>query len=205
VQKVRDTISSDLHDDIGAKLTNMNILTMLGKQNLQQQELVAGYLNRIGDEIQSSGEALDDIVWSINRMNDSIPELVARMRRYAADIFDAADISFKFNSGKPPAELTIGMEQRRDLFLVYKEAITNIQKHAHATEVKVNIIIEKKILYLTITDDGTGFIMDRPNYRNGLKNMRNRIEKWRGTFVIHSSPLKGTVINISFTIKPGNL
>lgn len=196
VQKVRNNISSDLHDDIGARLTNINILTMLGKQNLQQPEITSAYLTRIENEIQSSGEALDDIVWSINSRNDSLPEIVARMRRYAADVFETTNTSFKFNSDKQFGNHAMDMEQRRDLFLVYKEAINNIQKHAQATIVNINVSEEKKCICLTITDDGKGFDVAQSNCRNGLKNMRNRIEKWRGAFIMTSSSANGTTINI---------
>ena len=204
VQKVRNNISSDLHDDIGAKLTNINILTMLSEQNVQQPEITSAYLKRIANEIQSSGEALDDIVWSINSRNDSLPEIVARMRRYAADIFDATNISFQFNSDKQLSNRSMGMEQRRDLFLVYKEAINNIQKHAQATIVEINLIGEKKCLCLTITDNGKGFDASQPTNRNGLKNMRSRIEKCKGSFIITSSSGTGTAITILLPEKSTN-
>ncbi len=197
LQEVRNSISSDLHDDIGAKLTNINILTMLSEQNLQQPEVTGTYLKRIAGEIQSSGQALDDIVWSINSNNDSITEIIARMRRYAADIFETASISFQFNSDKKPYNRNMTMEQRRDLFLVYKEAITNIQKHAMATAVQINVGTEKKQISLIISDNGKGFDVSQPTYRNGLKNMRTRIEKWKGDFNITSSQGHGTTINIS--------
>ncbi len=196
LQKVRNNISSDLHDDIGAKLTNINILTMLSEQNLQHPEIIDSYLKRIAGEIQSSGQALDDIVWSINSNNDSITDIIARMRRYAADIFETTSINFHFNSDKKLSNRNMAMEQRRDLFLVYKEAITNIQKHAMATEVEINIKAEKKQINLIISDNGKGFDVSQPSHRNGLKNMRNRIEKWKGRFIINSSKGHGTTINI---------
>jgi ligand-binding sensor domain-containing protein/two-component sensor histidine kinase len=204
VQNVRNNISSDLHDDIGAKLTNINILTMLSAQNLQQPEISSSYLNRITNEIQSSGEALDDIVWSINSRNDLFPEIVARMRRYAAEAFDAVNISFQFSSDKQLTKKTMSMEQRRDLFLVYKEAINNIQKHAQATMVQIYLTPEKKFLHITITDNGKGFDTLQATNRNGLKNMRNRIEKWKGSFVISSSASAGTTLSIRLPQKRTN-
>ncbi|MDQ6843633.1 MAG: histidine kinase, partial [Bacteroidota bacterium] len=205
VQKVRNNISSDLHDDIGARLTNINILTMLGKQNVKQPETTSSYLTRIANEIQSSGEALDDIVWSINSSNDSLPEIIARMRRYAADAFDATNISLQFNSDKQLLNHSVDMEQRRDLFLVYKEAINNIQKHAQATAVNINVREEKRSIRITINDNGKGFDVTQPTHRNGLKNMQSRIEKWKGNFTITSSLETGTVINISLPEKHTNL
>jgi signal transduction histidine kinase/streptogramin lyase len=204
VQKVRNDISSDLHDDIGARLTNMNILTMLSERNLEKPDMTSAYLKRIAGEIQSSGQALDDIVWSINSQNDTMLELIARMRRSASDIFDDTNISFQFVSEKQLVGRSMIMEQRRDLFLVYKEAINNIQKHARATVVVINLIAEKKCLCLTISDNGSGFDTSQPTHRNGLKNMCSRIEKWKGNVTINSFAGKGTTITILLPEKHTN-
>jgi len=196
VQKVRNNISSDLHDDIGARLTNMNILTMLSEQNLGKPEISSGYLTRISGEIQSSGEALDDIVWSINSNYDSITETIARMRRYAADQFEPTHISFEFKSDFSNTHHKLMMDQRRDLFLVYKEAIANIQKHSGATQVSISITNVKKQLGLSISDNGKGFDTSKQTHRNGIINMHTRIQKWKGTLTIESSPGFGTLVHI---------
>jgi ligand-binding sensor domain-containing protein/two-component sensor histidine kinase len=204
VQKVRNSISSDLHDDIGARLTNMNILTMLSERNLKQPDMVSAYLKRIAGEIQSSGQALDDIVWSINSRNDTMQELVARMRRHASDIFDDTNISFRFDTDKLLVGRNMLMEQRRDLFLVYKEVINNIHKHSRATNVEINLIENKKSFYLTIADNGKGFDTSQPTQRNGLKNIYNRIEKWKGKVSIRSTASEGTTITITLPEKHTN-
>src|SRR5205085_10712176 len=95
VQKVRNRIASDLHDEIGSNLTNINILSTLSKRNLAQPQKAGDFLNRISDEVSSSSQALDDIIWSVNTSHDTLEETVARMRRYAAELFDAANISYE--------------------------------------------------------------------------------------------------------------
>ena len=196
VQKVRINISSDLHDDIGARLTNMNILTMLSEQNLGNPEISGTYLSRISGEIQSSGEALDDIVWSINSNYDSLAETIARMRRYAAEQFEPTNIAFEFKTDVFRIHHKLMMDQRRDLFLVYKESITNILRHSGASKVSINIMNIKKQLHVSITDNGKGFDLSKPTHRHGILNMHTRIKKWQGKLTIESSPVSGTTIII---------
>jgi Y_Y_Y domain/Two component regulator propeller len=196
VQKVRNNISSDLHDDIGARLTNMNILTMLSEQNLGNPEISGTYLSRISGEIQSSGEALDDIVWSINTNYDSIAETIARMRRYAADQFESTTIAFEFKTDIFNTHHKLMMDQRRDLFLVFKESIANILKHSGARKVFIKIMNIKKQLHVSITDDGKGFDISKPTHRHGIQNMHARIKKWQGKLTIESSPVLGTTVTI---------
>jgi len=198
VQNVRNAISSDLHDDIGARLTNMNILALLGEQNLDKPEMAGKYLSKIAEEIQSSSQALDDIVWNINTKSDSLTELIARMRRYAADVFENTAINFQFQSDKALGDRKMAMEQRRDLFLIYKESIANIQKHANASVVDIRFSLTEDRLQLTICDNGNGFDVTQPTHRNGLENMRARVEKWKGDFKITSVPQQGTTVIISF-------
>jgi signal transduction histidine kinase len=94
MQKVRNRIATDLHDDIGSTLTNISILSELSRQKLAPQEEANVFLNRISEEVNNSSQALDDIVWSINTNNDTLEQTVARMRRYAAEIFDGANIHY---------------------------------------------------------------------------------------------------------------
>src|SRR5205085_9332357 len=121
------------HDDIGARLTNINILSALVRQKINEPQKTSEYLKLISNEIQTSAEALDDIVWSIDSKNDSIEEVTARMRRYAADVFDRTAIRYTLEADENSLSATLSMGKRRDLFFVFKETITNIQKHARAT------------------------------------------------------------------------
>ncbi len=205
LQKIRNNISADLHDDIGARLTNINILSALSLQKINKPQETSEYLHRISNEVQTSGEALDDIVWSIDTKNDSITEITARMRRYAADVFDRTAIHYSIvvNENILPAKLSMG--KRRDLFLVFKEAINNIQKHAMATDVKINIEAKDKDLLMQVNDNGKGFNTDQPTHRNGLRNMQLRLQKWGGLFTVQSSPGKGSALKIKLPVSNPSL
>jgi len=196
LQKIRNRIATDLHDEIGSNLTNINILSSLGKKNLSEPQRANDFLQRISEEVSSSSQALDDIIWSVNTNHDTLEETVARMRRYAAELFDAANINYELHLDTAFEEKKISMEQRRDVYLLYKEAMNNISKHANAKHVSIQIAIEHNHLVLYIKDDGKGFNMSNEYSRHGLKGMKERVKKWKGNIVIESAEQKGTFIQI---------
>ncbi len=200
MQNVRSRIATDLHDDIGSTLTNINILSELSKKNIDHKREANIFLNRIAEEVNISSQALDDIVWSINKENDTVEQTVARMRRYAAEVLEAANIHYSLHSDKEMVNRKLNMEIRRDLFLLFKEAINNIYKHAKASNVEINVWLEKKNLQLQIRDDGTGFDTTAPTHRNGIKGMHARVKKWKGHANIKSEPGKGTLLHISLPV-----
>lgn len=199
LQKVRNRIATDLHDDIGTTLTNISILSELSKKNLHKEE-AGTFLDRIAEEVHNSSQALDDIVWSINTKNDTLEQTVARMRRYAAEVFDAANITYTLQLDEQFEKYKLNMEQRRDCFLIFKETINNIYKHAHAKHVEIKVWIEKGHLHMIICDDGKGFDTTTSTHRNGIKNIHNRIEKWNGKIAVDSVQGQGTVTKVNFPL-----
>jgi ligand-binding sensor domain-containing protein/two-component sensor histidine kinase len=200
VQKIRNRIATDLHDDIGSTLTNISILSELSRKNLPHQQEANVFLNRISEEVNNSSQALDDIIWSINTNNDTLEQTVARMRRYAAEVFDAANITYSLQLDEQFAHRKLNMEQRRDWFLIFKESINNIYKHAQAKQVTIAVWLEKNRLHMTIQDDGTGFDTGQVTHRNGLKNMQQRVAKWQGRIDIQSAPGTGTITKLDFPV-----
>ncbi|MEO5563707.1 MAG: two-component regulator propeller domain-containing protein [Chitinophagaceae bacterium] len=200
LQRIRNRIASDLHDDIGSSLTNISILSELSKKNLQQQDNAETFLNRITEEVQHAAQDLDDIVWSINTNEDSLEKMVARMRRYAAEIFDAACIRYTLDFDEQFASRRLNMEQRRDFFLVFKESLNNIYKHAQAQNVYIKVWLDNNQLHMTIQDDGKGFDTSVLTHRNGIRNLQQRAEKWEGSLAIESLAGQGTTLKIHFPV-----
>jgi signal transduction histidine kinase len=93
------------------------------------------------------------------------------------------------------------MEQRRDVYLIYKEALNNIHRHANANNVWIDVNQNQNHLFMQIKDDGKGFQTDLVTHRNGLKNLKTRVEKWSGKIQIHSTEHKGTDIEIKIPLK----
>jgi len=196
VQAIRNSIATDLHDDIGSTLSNINILTELSKANLAEPEQAGKFLKRIAEEVNNSNQSLDDIVWSINTTNDSYEQIVARMRRYAGEVFEGADIAYHIHFDERIAHKKLDMEKRKDIYLVFKEAVNNIYKHACATQVEINLQTDQNYFQMIISDNGKGFDQSAPTMRNGVKNMKIRTSKWQGSITILSAPGKGTTLSV---------
>jgi signal transduction histidine kinase len=193
LQNMRSSIAADLHDDIGSTLTNISILSELSRQSIQPEDKAGKFLTRINEEVNTTSQALDDIIWSVNVHNDSLDEIVFRMRRYSGELFDADGINYTLDFDDKLSGMKISMEQRHDFYLIFKEAVNNIYKHANASYVSVSLCRKDHHLMMRIEDNGKG-ITEQNLYRNGLKNMKSRAEKWGGDLHIESGKDKGTVL-----------
>lgn len=200
VQVVRDRIAADLHDEIGSSLTHINILSEIGRQNRIESNGASNLFERIGAEVQVSSEALDDIIWSVKTKRDAIGDIIARMRQYATELFDPAGITFQLNEHVEGIQ-SFEMEFKRDFYLVYKEILRNILRHAEATSVDINIIVERSRVSMQITDNGKGFDVNAPTDRSGLSNIQARVKKWNGRVNWNTDKEKGT--HVSVEMQPG--
>lgn len=197
---MRNHISQDLHDDIGASLSNINILNELARRNLKQPDKSAGYLAKASEDIQRISESLSDIVWNINPRYDQPDTLFIRMKRYAADMFDGKEISSRFEFPESESGFQLSMTQRRDLYLIFKEAVNNLVKYSGATEAQVKLTVTSNRLQLLISDNGKGF--DRSSLRggNGLHNMEQRAATAGGQLMIRSAPGEGTRVELELVV-----
>lgn len=201
LQTVRNNIATDLHDDIGASLTNISILSELSTKNLYEPGKALPFLQRISEEVQSSSQAMDDIIWSVNSRNDSLQETIARMRRYAAELFDNSQSNCHLQLDEDTSNKKLSLEQRRDVYLIYKEALNNIHKHAQAKNIWIRVEHDQNHLNMQFRDDGKGFNANIKTHRNGLKNLRSRVEKWNGKIRVESLETRGTTIEIKIPLK----
>jgi len=149
----------------------------------------------------SSSEIIDktgDAVWAVKATNDTVKNLILRMEGYAASLLGAAGISFAINCDDQIAEGKIEMSERKNIFLIYKEAIHNIIKYASCSEVIISIKKVNDTICILINDNGNGFDVTQVNAYNGngIKNMQSRAEEINGTLTIESNPGKGTTITV---------
>jgi signal transduction histidine kinase len=191
---MRSHISQDLHDDIGASLSNINILNELAKRNLTQPEKSREYLAKASEDIQRISESLSDIVWNINPRYDDAESLFIRMKRYAADMFDARNIIGQFTFPDEIKNMNITMAQRRDLYLIFKEAVNNLVKYSGAANAVIQISMAGKTISMLVKDDGKGFDAASAEKGNGLRNMRQRAQASGAEISIKSQMGKGTEI-----------
>ena len=196
LQKVRNRIATDLHDDIGSALTNINMLSEISRKNLEKPHEAEKFLQRITEEVTATSQALNDIIWNVNSRNDSMEEILLKMRRYAAELFDNSNTVCHLTMDEMIAGKKLNMEQRRDVYLIYKEAMNNILKHAMANNVWIDMQWQSGKLYMKIKDDGIGFDSLVVTDRNGLRNIRLRTDKWKGSTLVTTAPGNGSLIEI---------
>src|SRR3989337_2033752 len=131
-------------------------------------------------------------MWSNKPDNDKLQNMLVRMREYASHTLEPKNILATFIVDEPSLSQSLDMPQRRDFFLIFKEAVNNAAKYSRAAKVEIKIAKEKEQLHLSISDDGIGFTATKETSSNGLKNMKTRAEALRGSLHIQSEPGKGT-------------
>lgn len=192
---VRENIAKDLHDEIGSTLTSIKILSEVSGKNLHKdQEKTSGFIQKITEQSSAAQQGISDIVWAVNPENDKLETMVIRMREYVAQTLESKNISTSISIDERILSNTLDMKQRRDFFLIYREAVNNIAKYAEATSVSVDIIKKDNHLQLAITDNGKGFDTGSITSSNGLRNMQSRAAALKGSLQINSMPGNGTSV-----------
>ncbi len=197
MQKVRTRIARDLHDDMGSTLSTINILSEMAKMKVHTDTgKTDEYLHKISDNSSRMMEAMDDIVWSINPLNDSMAKITARMREFATGVLEAKNIDFTFHVDEAVKELKLDMEARRDFFLLFKEAINNLAKYSDCRHAAIDLVVHRSTLIMKIRDDGKGFDVQAADSGNGLTNMTKRAQSLNGSLRIESAPQAGTLVEL---------
>ena len=197
LERVRTRIATDLHDDIGANLTKIAILSEVAKQQRGNGEEDAdGPLSAIARISRESASSMSDIVWAINPRRDRLLDLVRRMRQHAEELFALRDIELSFDVADAEQNLGVGIDVRRDLLLIFKEAVNNAARHSGCTRVEIRLSVEESWLHLLVRDDGAGFDPSAESDGEGLANMRQRAEKLGGSFKVESRPGQGVAVSV---------
>lgn len=205
-QIIRDSIARDLHDDIGSYLSSISILSK-NVENLiyKNPEKAQQSLTKIGETARQVMDTMGDIVWSINPKHDSMEEVISRMKDFSTELFFNQETEIDFISGESLKKANLSLERRRDFFLIYKEAMTNIYKYASASHINISLQEADKRITMVVEDNGKGFELskipeNRINRGNGLKNMQARTEKLGGKLEIISKINQGTKIQLVFEL-----
>jgi ligand-binding sensor domain-containing protein/two-component sensor histidine kinase len=201
LQKMRDHISRDLHDDIGSSLTNIAIMNEMAIQEKRKGGDPEKILGQSAEDIHEVISSLSDIVWNVNPAYDDLKYLLARMRWYASELLENTEIIYKMEIEEPDEKISMNMAQRRDFYLIFKESLNNLVKYSNASKAEISIRIENDSVVMMISDDGNGFEPERIEFGNGLKNMKQRTEAWRGSFTLKSRPGQGTELVFIIPVK----
>jgi ligand-binding sensor domain-containing protein/two-component sensor histidine kinase len=196
VERVRTRIATDLHDDIGASLSQIAILSEVVSQQVTGQTQVAEPLAQIATVSRELVDSMSDIVWAINPKRDTLRDLVHRMRRFASDVFTARDIRFQFRVPDLEPDIKMGADLRRQFFLIFKESVNNIVRHSHCAQAEIDLKMEGGWLVLTARDDGRGFDPAMTSDGHGLMSMSARAKNMGGHLELASQLGQGTTVTL---------
>jgi len=193
-QKIRNRIAQDLHDEIGSNLSSISLMSELIQKGEKLNAEAFDKINRIHKVAKKSTQSIRDIVWLTNPASDSLKDLIAKMKDVADNTLGKFNLSF--NYPKDIADVNLPPEKKRNIFLIYKEAVNNIVKHAEAKSAEINFKIQNDSIFLSISDDGKGFIISDSFDGNGLKNIRSRAKEINAELKFESSPGNGTLLEL---------
>ncbi len=194
-QKIRNNIASDLHDDIGSTLSGIMLMSELAKK---QPGEAGNYFDQIKENSRTIIENMNDIVWAVNPKNDSMSEILSRMQSFASGLLEKKNITLEFVPDPGIESVRLGMEERKNFYLIFKETIHNAFKYAQCTKVRVQLYHDDKAITMKIEDDGKGFDTAKKYMGNGLHNLQKRADEMQGKLQINSIQGKGTIILLCF-------
>lgn len=195
VERLRTKIASDLHDEVGSSLTKISIFSDLVQTDVDEKEK-RNYLLSIGNLSREIVNTMSDIVWAIDNKNDTIGALLIRMKDFATEVLQAKNIELTFSVLHLDENKILEPALKQNLYLIFKESINNIVKHAQATRVTVRISNQNQFT-LQVEDNGNGFSETSTTHGNGLRNMQRRAKAIEGDFTIHVA--NGTTLKLQRT------
>jgi signal transduction histidine kinase len=197
IEQERARVAHDLHDDLGAGLTEVNMLSSLVKSPTTSAEEKNRYLDDLTETARRMVTSLDEIVWAVNPRNDTIASLASYFGSYAQRLLDLANVACGLDVAEDLPEHPLDPKFRQEIFLAFKESLTNVLRHAQATQVWVRIAVQQHFLVVELADNGCGFDGNarRPG-ADGLANMNERLRSLGGTCEIASEPGRGTTVRL---------
>ncbi|MDF1694978.1 MAG: triple tyrosine motif-containing protein [Saprospiraceae bacterium] len=206
--QLRNKISTDLHDEIGSTLSSIALFGSVAETTLETDlSHSKKMLSRINARTTEAMESINDIVWAINSNNDQLKALLKRMRSYIFQLSDASNVEVYFTSDDDITDMKISMAQRKNIYLIYKEAVINAFKYAQCDTIEVQLSKTPSGLQLMVKDNGVGFntqdaLDDFSMGGNGIKNMQLRTDELKGKLIVTSAKGEGTTV--TFTWKPSS-
>jgi signal transduction histidine kinase/ligand-binding sensor domain-containing protein len=208
-QAIRNKIAQDLHDNIGSTLSSISVYSQVAKIYKQQNKDVQlqETLQKISETSGEMISEMNDIVWTINPRNDNMEVMLQRMQSFAKPLLAAKDIVFHFTYEPQVKTLSLEMTQRKNFYLIFKEAINNVLKYAACKNLYVNISSKHQQLEMIVQDDGIGFDKNAIDEKarqslsgNGLHNMALRAKEMKGICEVTAVPGKGSKVHLQFPV-----
>jgi len=206
IEKLKTKIAADLHDSIGAGLTEISILSELASKELDTDNGKTSLkLNNISEMARSLVDRMSDIVWVVNPKRDTLQDLIRRLKDSYADLLSYVGISFRTKNLEMVENLKLPMEYKQNLYLIFKEGINNALKHSKCRKITLEAVLKGDTLVITLEDDGIGIEEQDVKRGNGLRNIKSRAEAIGGRLTWKSAPEKGTMIRFAGKIARKNV
>jgi signal transduction histidine kinase len=200
LERVRTRIAADLHDDIGSSLSGMAFLSEAVKQQMGSARPEAFEMaSEVAMMARGLARSLSDVVWSIDPRRDNLHNLLTRVRQSAA-VLEAQGIAWSLQAPHQPEKVKLTPEQRHHLYLIFKEGLNNIARHAHCASARLTIAVEDHQLRAEIADDGCGF-SQAGEQGNGLRNMKLRAAQLGGRMSVESAAGSGVRLDLTVPLK----
>lgn len=197
LEKIRNHIARDLHDDIGSTLSSIHILSKVMLQQTNQNSAYTTGLKKINGHAATMMESLGDIVWAVNPQNDSVEQVILHMKEFAAEILDPLNIKYEFIEKGHLRSVKMDPAKRKDLFLIFKEAVNNAAKYSQCCKVVISLVYDGTNFNMDISDDGKGFNEVTIKKGNGLHNMKERAGNLSAKLHYQSTEGAGTTLHMA--------
>lgn len=201
LERERARIARDIHDDLGASLTQLALLGDMAKDTAGSPDELHAQTSQISEAAREMAQSLEAIVWAVRSENDTLRSLVEYMSRRTDELFEKMPRQYQFVAPADLPEIPVHAEVRHNVFLSYKEALTNALKHAGASNVRIELAFDKGACRIAVLDNGKGFEPGGVRAAGtGLKNMRQRLEEIGGRFELETQPGQGTTVRLYFPL-----
>jgi signal transduction histidine kinase len=202
LERVRTRIATDLHDDIGSSLSQIAIMSEVVQQQVGgENQRVSRPLSVIAGTSRELVDSMADIVWAVNPKRDHLIDLTQRMRQFAGEVLTARNIEFTFGAPGLESDIQIETDVRREVFLIFKEAINNVVRHSKCSSVEIRFGVNDNRLMLKVADDGRGFDPARTSGGHGLASMKRRAESIGGVLEILAEAERSTTITLQAPLR----
>ena len=197
LERIRRQIATDLHDEMGSGLAQISVLSEVAKRRAHEDD--SRLLEEVARLARELRESMSDIVWSVDPRRDRVGDLVLRLKQVAHNLLEAegVNVAFETPSAEAMDRIELAPDRRRQLFLAAKEALTNVARHAGASQVAVGLTLAGSRITLRVADDGRGFDPGTASEGRGLANLRRRAEALGGEVSIDAAPGRGTVVRLT--------
>jgi len=203
VQQERVRIAQDIHDDLGARVTQISLLSSTAQQKHGLSAEARSDFEQVSELSRNMVTALYETVWAVDPENDHMDELGAYVCQMATQMCAQAKLKCRLMVPDLPQDVPLGSRIRHEIIMTIKEAIHNVIRHSDASELQIRILFQTRVLTVIVSDNGSGFDPGIQLRGNGLSNMKRRMESCQGTCTLQSRPGSGTQVRLELSLSVG--